>query len=473
MLLFVLAYGWLAVTRHQRFNSTGFDLAINEQILWNTLNGRFFASSLEVNNSFADHFRPFLLAVLPFYALFQRPETLLIWQTAVLASAAVPIYLLAIVKLQDKVIALLLALMYLLYPAVGFIARFDFHIEVVAIPAFVAAFLAMDRKRWAWATFFLIIPLLAKENMGLTVAMFGLYAIILLRNYRWGLAWIILGIFTFAATTFWLLPAIRGGALDAFDRYGWLGNSPIGMLAGLITKPGLVWQHIVTPDRMAYLVQLFLPIGFLALLGLPELFLALPGFATNLLADHFCQPTIYCQYAVPIVPFIFIATIVGLFRLKKWWGSAAGVRYLTIILVAFTFFSYLRSNPFTYQQIIPPALQQLENAGIVRMALSVVPKEVSVVTTNDYAPHLAQREGLFILGIPAQKETPTSPDVIFLNLYDQQYIVCDQIFDYLQKIDRSVYGVTFRTGGLLVLQKDAGSNEAFQEMMDNWNYCAG
>ena len=82
LLLFMFAYGWLAITRHQRFNSTGFDLAINEQILWNTLNGRFFASSLEVGNSFADHFRPFLLVVLPFYALFQRAETLLIMANA-------------------------------------------------------------------------------------------------------------------------------------------------------------------------------------------------------------------------------------------------------------------------------------------------------------------------------------------------------------------------------------------------------
>ncbi len=60
ILVFVAGYSWLAISRHQNFNSTGYDLAINEQIVWNTLNGRFFASSLEVDNSFADHFRPFL-----------------------------------------------------------------------------------------------------------------------------------------------------------------------------------------------------------------------------------------------------------------------------------------------------------------------------------------------------------------------------------------------------------------------------
>ncbi|MDY7076087.1 MAG: hypothetical protein SXV54_04090, partial [Chloroflexota bacterium] len=32
----VAAYGWLASERHNRFNSTGYDLAIKEQVVWNT-----------------------------------------------------------------------------------------------------------------------------------------------------------------------------------------------------------------------------------------------------------------------------------------------------------------------------------------------------------------------------------------------------------------------------------------------------
>ena len=93
IILFVLMcaaailWGWLGFTRHNLFNSTGFDLAINEQIVWNTLNGRFFASSVEVDNSFADHFRPMLLALVPFYAIFQTPKTLIAVQALVLASA--------------------------------------------------------------------------------------------------------------------------------------------------------------------------------------------------------------------------------------------------------------------------------------------------------------------------------------------------------------------------------------------------
>ena len=39
----VVAYGWLANERHSRFNSTGFDLGIKEQVIWNTVHGRLFS----------------------------------------------------------------------------------------------------------------------------------------------------------------------------------------------------------------------------------------------------------------------------------------------------------------------------------------------------------------------------------------------------------------------------------------------
>ncbi|MDX1415937.1 MAG: DUF2079 domain-containing protein [Candidatus Promineifilaceae bacterium] len=473
LLLFIVAYSWLSIARHQRFNSTGYDLAINEQILWNTLNGRFFASSLEVGNSFADHFRPFLLVMLPLYALFQRAETLLTIQTIILASAAIPIYQLAILKLRDRLIAILISTCYLLYPAVGFIARFDFHIEVFAIPAFVAAFLAMERKQWAWATAWLLVPLLVKENMGLTVAMFGLYALLMRRDWRWALGWLALGLATFLTTTFWLLPAVRGENLDAFDRYHWLGSSPQEMLLALLTNPVRVWQHIATMQHLQYLRQLFLPAGFLALLGLPELILALPGLVTNLLADHFCQPTIYCQYTVPVVPFVFIALVTGLFRLDRWWRSRRGLRMLTAGLVLLTLISFWRDNPFADQPLLPPALHKLGNEDTVALALAEVAPRASVVTTNDYAPHLARREGLYILGVPAQRETPVDADVVFLNLYDQQFIDCDQIYEYLQELRPEDYGVIFRQEGVLVLQRGAGDNAQFQALMSRWNDCAG
>ena len=473
VLLFIAGYTWLSLSRHNLFNSTGYDLAINEQIIWNTLNGRFFASSVEVDNSFADHFRPMLLFLVPIYAIWQTPTVLLVVQVLVLASAAIPIYYLAKLKLEDDIVAAAIALIYLLYPAVGYVARFDFHIEVFVIPAFIAAFYMMETGRWNLASFFLVIPLLCKENMGFTVAAFGLYAILRWKKYKWGGVWTVVGLLFVWLTAFWLLPTVRGETIDTLSRYAWLGSGPVEMLQTMMLEPLAVWQHIYTSANMLYALQLLLPVGLLALLGFRELLLVAPALAINLLSDHFCQSTIYCHYTIPIIPIIFIATIFGILLIKNRLPDHGYWRLYALLPVVLTLLSFWISNPFQETSLLPSAFEPVGNAEVVQMALDVVPAEGVLVTTNDYASHLAQREGLYIIGIPSQREAPIDPDLIFLNLYDQQYIVCDQIQAYIQSLEPDDYGTIFRTGGLIVLQRNAGAPEQFIDFRDNWNNCAG
>ena len=502
ILVFVIGYSWLAIRRHQNFNSTGYDLAINEQIVWNTLNGRFFASSLEVDNSFADHFRPFLLAMMPFYAVSPRPETLLVLQTIGLALGAIPLYFLAKEQWESKVAALGITAVYLLFPALGYMARFDFHIEIFAIPAFLAAFYMLTHERWGWATFWLIVPLLCKENMGLIVAMFGVYALIKQRttfstnrnvtrtepvevrastgsalvsqrNLKWGVAWIVLGLATFWLASFWLIPLVRGEASDTMARYGWLGESLVDMLITAVTHPSLIWQELTQPYRLFYLIQLLLPLGFLALFGWPEFLLVLPGLGLNLLAQHHCQSAIYCQYTAPVVPFLFIAAVFGVSALRRLFNVQPLPVLLALLLLPMAAYSLWVDNPFVETTAVPDALTPPDNADVVRQALAVVPLELSLVTTNDYAPHLAQREELYVIGLPSQRVAPVDPEVVFINLYDQQYIVCDQYREYVSQLDVARYGVTFRTGGLIVMQRDAGDNALFRDFVENWNNCAG
>ncbi|TET50573.1 MAG: DUF2079 domain-containing protein, partial [Anaerolineales bacterium] len=235
-----------------------------------------------------------------------------------------------------------------------------------------------------------------------------------------------------------------------------------------------VWLHIAEPGRALYLLQLLAPTGFLALLGLPELLLAAPGLATNLLADHFSQPQIYYQYTVPVLPFVAVAAVAGLDRLRRLLGERRGWKILGIAVLAPAIVAFAVDNPFTTQaEWLPAPLAQLPNADAVHRALAIVPPGASVVTTNAYAPHLAQREGLHIIGIPAQRDPPPDPDVVFINLYDQRYMVCDQYEQYFRGLDPDGYGVIFRDAGLIVVQKDAGSNEQFQDFVTDWTDCAG
>jgi uncharacterized membrane protein len=289
----------------------------------------------------------------------------------------------------------------------------------------------------------------------------------------WGGAWIFIGLFTFWFTSFWLIPRIRGAPPDAINRYAWLGETPGEIATALVTKPVLVWQQLTATDRLQYLMKLFAPLGFISLLGLPAILLVVPGVAVNMLAQHFCQPTIYCHYTVPVIPFIFIAAVFGLSRLRMRLKSSASWLAVAGLLILFAAVSFWMDNPFGETAVLPSALEEIDNANVVVMALNYVPDDVSVVTTNDYAPHLARRERLYIIGVPSQRPAPTDPDIFFINLYDQQYIVCDQYRDYVSQLELQSYGIIFRTGGVVVAQRGAGSSEEFQDFVLNWNNCAG
>lgn len=473
ILIYVAAYGWLSVTRHRRFNSTGYDLAIKEQVIWNTRQGRFFASSVEVENAFADHFQPLMLALLPLYALFPSPELLLWVQTIGLALGAWPLYRIVHRRWGSEALALIPAAAYLLYPALGFLNRFDFHPEALAVPAFIAAFDALDRDELGWASFWLLVPLLSKENLGLSVAIFGLYAALSHRRVKFGLAWLGVGLAVSGLTMFWLIPSLRRGPSDTLARYGWLGGSPLQMLVTLLTRPGYVGRRLIEPAKGLYLLQLLVPTGFLALLGLPELLLAAPGLLINLLARHHCQAAIYCQYTVPIIPFIMVALVTGMERFRPFLVHRVTWRIAVVGVLCLGLLALALDNPFTEAGALPSPLARLPNADAVRRALAIVPSEVSLVTTNAYAPHLAQREGLYIIGLPAQRDPPPDPDVVFINLYDQRFMVCEQYREYFSQLDIDRYGIIFRDAGVVVVQRGGGSSEGFRDFLLNWTNCAG
>src|SRR5205085_1338905 len=104
------------------------DLAIYDQIVWNTAHGRVFASTLiqHADNMLGDHFSPIVAVFVPLYWLRSTPNWLLLGQTAALGAAALPLYAFARPRL-GTVGALALAGAYLAYPALHFVNLFQFH----------------------------------------------------------------------------------------------------------------------------------------------------------------------------------------------------------------------------------------------------------------------------------------------------------------------------------------------------------
>src|SRR5690349_23909591 len=90
-------YGYLSIAQHEAFLSHAYDLAIYDQVVWNTSQGRLFENSVMhfLPHFLGDHFSLALMALVPLYWIYPDPKTLLLVQAVALGLTALPVGILA------------------------------------------------------------------------------------------------------------------------------------------------------------------------------------------------------------------------------------------------------------------------------------------------------------------------------------------------------------------------------------------
>lgn len=451
-----------AILRYQRLNATAYDLAIQSQVIWNTGNGRFFASSLEVNNYLGDHVQPILLLIAPLYRLLPYPELLLVIQSAILCVGAIPVYRLARRHLQQERLALLFGLVFLLYPMLGFMNRFDFHLVTFAIPTLLFAFDAWDEGRLWAANLFLLLALFSKEEIGLTIFMLGLYAVLVRRHVRWGAAWSSIGLAWSLVALFVIIPAFRGADSDTLARYAWLGDTPLTQIRTLLLQPQIVWEHLQEPFRLQFLLRLLLPLGYLSLLAPVLLVIGLPALLYNLISSVPSQSSIYFHYMAPFIPFAFIAAVFGTSWLIRRFGSR-WANWVAVWLVLGTAVAWLLDNPFT-RPIGEPyfpvfGLEQMIQPEPFAAARRLLPDRSSVATTMAFAPHLSTRSDLDLFYHKGKLEEQVydfpQTDYLLLHLTDFRWGENPRVYYAMIEtaVGRDGYEAIFYQNDVALLQK--------------------
>lgn len=476
MLYFV---GFTAFTwqRHYFFNSAGFDLGLQDQVVWNTAQGAWFATSLEAGNYLGDHFQPLLALLAIPYRIYPSVVWLLAFQSLSLALGAVPLYFLARRRLHSHLAALVFALVYLLYPSVGYINRFDFHFEVVAVPLLLAAWEAIDRGKLGWASLWLGLALFGKEEIELTVAMLGVVAALQFRHRRFGATWFVVGVGYTVMALFVLIPAFRNEPSDTLARYGWLGATPVQILQTLIQQPFLILRGFYDHGWFYFLLRLVAPVAFTPLFSPVHLLALAPSLAYNLLSTFPLQHSTYYQYVTPAIPVIFIGAVYGVVRLlaeDRRWAPATWKRqspvlkksFVLISLIVFSLLAFWHSNPLADQNIVTDAWTRQQNDPAVRAALATIPPHVAVATTNRYAPHLAHRSELYVYyQFRDDMSAITQAEMVLLNLGDTREANDDEHLRLLTAADRAGFCVTFYQDSVIVLQAGAGDCQQLDRVL--------
>lgn len=307
-LLVVAILTTVALVKFDRFGYDGLDLAIYTQTVHESAQGNLFGLTIHPHSYLGDHVELILLALVPIYALFAAPQTLLIIQILALASGAFAVYAIGRCFLSRSA-SLAVALAYLLSPLVGNAALFEFHALPFAIPLLLAAAYGYLRRRFGFFLLFAVLALTVREDVALVVAAFGLVALIDRRRWYWTAAPLALGAAWFAASLH------LAASLNAYDQYkylryyGWLGENAGDIVVNFFRHPLRWLPRLVSLWDLEFLLGAFLPLLFLPLLRPKWLVPALPILFQLLLLNSSGEQLLQIHYPALLVPFLFIATI--------------------------------------------------------------------------------------------------------------------------------------------------------------------
>jgi len=448
--IFIIVLSVYAIGRHNRFNSSALDLGIQDNVLWNTIHGRPFASSIETPNYLGDHVTLTIPLFSLLYLIWENVRIVLIAQVVLLALGAFPLSTLAAEKLKRPGSGPAVALAYLLYPPLAFICRFDFHPEVAVLPLFLFAVLCFERKKNAWGYLLTFLALVSKEQIGMVIGFWGISLWAFEKNWRRGLLFIILGFGWSWIALFQIIPHFRGTPSDTLDRYSELS---------------------VGSGELLYLWQLLWPLAGLCFLC-PRLFLvAVPVLAYNLLSENVNQHCLFYQYNAPAIPWLFLGAIEGLawlqsrtFRTRNFKPVA---RYWLWALPLCCALAFVHYKPFT-AKIRPPHFEvygweEVDNAAQIQEAAAMIPPDAELTTTMALLPHFSHRRGIFLWWQGAYFDS----EYLLGNLYDHRWwtLSRNQYLDGLRKaIDEHGHKVIYFRNGVVLTAKSSPRKDRTQEV---------
>jgi len=312
----VWASKW-TIASHHRFLTAGFDLGQYDNLFWNTLHGDWLhcypLNLIEDWHGLRNHADLVIFALLPFYAIAPRAETLLVIQATILGAGAIAVFLFAERRLP-RVAAMLFGLSYLLYAPLASANFYDFHMQPLAGVFILYAIYFVDARRYVAFWLFFVLALISREDIAIGLSLLGLFLWLSGARPKVGIAATIVAILYFVL--------MRGVVMNLFGPW-WFANiykdlypqdqrSFGGVIHTLVTNPTYVAGTLMTKAKMRYALQILAPLAFLPLRRAYLWPALIPGALLTLLTTEY-GPTlsIAFQYVGHWIPYLFPAAVLA------------------------------------------------------------------------------------------------------------------------------------------------------------------
>ncbi len=508
--LYVAIFGLLSLTKFSSFNATFLDLGLSNHILWLLSDGgvsEYYSSQFNLIYPLQLE-RPIVFLEVPLYWLAPGIPTLLILQSCLLGFAAFPLYLLTRAKLGSSWLALLIAVVYLVYFPLASANLFDYHEEAFFPVAFFSMCLFWERIRLLGMYVSAIVVALVDPVALAIVALFMIYTTVprgsglsLERVFSSALRTLIADRLKLA-----FLAALVA-AVVGYYLAGSLFASGVGTAPGGLNPLQIIFFSI--NQKLFLLVLLLAPLAFVPLLEWGTVFLLLPyiGFVVFTVSPaHWSSFGVH--YTLLATGPIFFGLVQALSTIRRdsvsayssvEIGAAATQRHAgrvgsgprssswrreyarpmgAIVLATLVFVvvysplspvnQFVAGGYFAGNHDISSFNPNSPDAKFLQAAINLIPPGASVMTQNNI-PQLSGREFVEV------------PPNVYLKTLPYDYILMDYLLNYFsdpavmypfvsQALQNHTFGVVAEGHGALLLERGySGPIELFQPFSNRYD----
>jgi uncharacterized membrane protein len=408
-----------ALGQHYRIQTNSFDLAIYDNMMWNLLHGGWFRSYPEMpdgTSHLAVHATLIAPLLLPFYAIAQKPQTLLVVQAMICAAGAIPIYLLTVLRLQSRAAGLLLACCTLLYAPLQQAMMYDFHFITLA-PFFVGFTVwALESGKRLLLVVFFVLTLLVREDVAATMTVAAFAYMLAGVRPAWSATGFLVGAAWFLGIKFLLMPSLHHGEVAFTGLYFHLGRPEQPGMARVVQtillNPVFTLITLAWPLKLVFVCKVCTPVLLLPFRHKRAWLLLLPGMVFTVLT--FAAPAFSTafQHATHWTALLFIA---ALWVLSDWRVRADGWCRIPAAMIALgvigAALSYQYGIVFQHHTFVagfrkielPLRAQDQRNHDDLYALIRQIPPQASVTATESEAPQVSARQRCYTMrmGNPA------------------------------------------------------------------------
>ena len=425
IILYAIIFSAICIWKYSHFLYNALDLAIINNVFYNTLHGSWWWSSIQGHSYLGDHFTPILIILLPIYYLWQSPEILLILQSLFLALAAWPIYKISQLILKNDKLALGLGILWLINPLVHNINLYEFHFIALLPFFFLMAFYyylklkkKSDKKIFLYLCTYLFLCLLVREDISFILLFFLIVTFFDLRTigHKTRLKLILFAnslllILAWVAITTKIIAAFSPSSFSPFAYYyNWLFNSNLTEIL----------KHIFSFGNFEMIIGFLLPFLFIPLVKPKWLLLALAPLAQIIFSASGGGALVWqMHYGALFLPTIIIAFIYGFKKINKFIFNKLKSNYL-LIFILIIINIYLGPNFGAWEN------DKTKKA----LDFNMISKNSSILASFNYLPNFSSRSQIYslhyyFLDVQQFAQAPyiieKKPAYIILNQDDYKY----------------------------------------------------